>query len=322
MRQRVRTANIDGLSIAFSDNEGSGPPIVFVHGSGFSMDAFARQFESPLLRDHRLIALDLPGHGASDDAVNADAVYSLRGYAASWGRSSKGWASARHGRRLVDRRPRRHRADGDQRRHGRADDHRCPADRAGTVRHVRGFCTHWDLLLASKEHFTEKDDLRFLSLRLGADKDEPAFSLALHRADGRVRSRFVRSILRGEGVDESRAVRSSAVPIAIVNGVDEPFARLSYVAGLAYGNLWLSAAISSMAPATHPSGRNPPSTTPCSATSSTMRPTTMPWRKTCGFVSLDDRPAALLVDQFRFDPCRSSPSFGDGELMGDDASAA
>ena len=239
MRQRVRTVNIDGLSIAFRDNEGSGLPIVFVHGSGFSMDAFARQFDSPLLRGHRLVALDLPGHGASDNAVNTDDVYSLRGYAALlraflekrgiWRAMVVGWSMGAHiaielmassdvmaGLMITG----------------------APPIALGPFGMLRGFCTHWDLLLASKEHFTEKDEFRFLSLCLGADRDEPAFSRALHRADGRVRSRFVRSILRGEGIDESRAVRSSAVPIAVVNGVDEPFARLSYVAGLSYGNLW------------------------------------------------------------------------------------
>jgi pimeloyl-ACP methyl ester carboxylesterase len=239
MPSRVRTLNARGLSIAFRDSEGAGFPVVFLHGSGSSMDAFARQLDSELLRGNRLIAIDLPGHGASDDAANADDAYSLRGLAAVVREALEalgirrativGWSLGGHiamellattkvaaGLVITG----------------------APPITMGPFGLLRGFNTHWDVLLTSKEHFTERDETRFLSLCFGAGDSEPAFRRALHRADGRVRPRFVRSILRGEGADEFRAVETSAVPVAVVNGADEPFARLSYVAGLSYGNLW------------------------------------------------------------------------------------
>jgi pimeloyl-ACP methyl ester carboxylesterase len=239
MHHSVRTVNIGGLSIAFRDSEGPGPAVAFLHGTGFSMDAFGRQFDSGMLRDYRLVALDLPGHGASADVAKSDEVYSLKGYAAvtrafleSIGIRRAmivGWSLGGHiamellatsdiaaGLMITG----------------------APPIALGPFGLLRGFCTSWDLLLASKERFTERDEQRFLALCLGADSGEPAFARALHRADGRVRSAFVRSILRGDGADEAWAVKSSVVPIAVVNGVDEPFARLSYVAGLSYGNLW------------------------------------------------------------------------------------
>ncbi len=239
MHQGDRMVNVQGLSIAFRDSEGAGHPVVFLHGAGSSTDAFARQFDSELLEDYRLIAVDLPGHGASADAVNVDAVYSLRGLAAvtrefleSLGierATFVGWSLGGHiamellatselvaGLMITG----------------------APPIAPGPLGLLRGFCRNWDMLLASKEHFSERDEARFLTLCFGADNNEPAFSQALRRADGRVRSRFVRSILRGEGADEARAVAASAVPIAVVNGADEPFARLSYVSGLAYSHLW------------------------------------------------------------------------------------
>ena len=239
MPQRARTVNAAGLSVAFRDSGTAGPPIVFLHGSGFSMDAFARQFSSDILRGHRLIAIDLPGHGASDDAKDAEDVYSLRGFATITRTvleqigvrraTLAGWSLGAHvamellatsevaaGIAITG----------------------APPIALGPLGLLRGFNKHWDVLLTSKEHFTDKDAARFLSLCLGVDRDEPAFVRALHRADGRVRSNFVRSILRGEGADEARAVAASDVPIAVINGADEPFARLNYVAAVSYGNLW------------------------------------------------------------------------------------
>lgn len=234
-----RTLNVAGLSVAFRDSEGPGPVIVFLHGSGFSLDAFARQFDSEMLSGNRLVAIDLPGHGASDDAVNPDQTYTLRGLAAvtrglleelGIARATfVGWSLGAHvamellatseivtGLMITG----------------------APPIPLGPFGLLRGFQTNWDVLLTSKERFTERDVSRFLSLCLGADKDEPAFTRAVRRADGRVRPRFVRSILRGEGADEARAVATGKAPVAVVNGADEPFARLSYVAGISYGNLW------------------------------------------------------------------------------------
>lgn len=43
-----------------------GPPIVFLHGFAQSRHAWRALLDGPLARDHRLIALDLRGHGDSD----------------------------------------------------------------------------------------------------------------------------------------------------------------------------------------------------------------------------------------------------------------
>ncbi|MEU8265149.1 alpha/beta fold hydrolase [Micromonospora sp. NPDC048999] len=43
---------------------GDGPPVVLLHGIGRTLDDFAAQHEL-LARDHRVISVDLPGHGGS-----------------------------------------------------------------------------------------------------------------------------------------------------------------------------------------------------------------------------------------------------------------
>jgi pimeloyl-ACP methyl ester carboxylesterase len=56
-----RFLELDGLRVHYRDR-GQGPPIVLLHGANaslFTWEGWARE----LARDHRVIALDLPGHG-------------------------------------------------------------------------------------------------------------------------------------------------------------------------------------------------------------------------------------------------------------------
>ena len=51
--------------IGYRDSGGSGMPILFIHGVCGSKEVFEHQFSGPLTGMFRLIAFDLPGHGAS-----------------------------------------------------------------------------------------------------------------------------------------------------------------------------------------------------------------------------------------------------------------
>ena len=53
---------------------------MLIHGNSSSSRAFSRQLGGPLGKRFRLVAFDLPGHGASDDAKDPSA-YSLPGHA-------------------------------------------------------------------------------------------------------------------------------------------------------------------------------------------------------------------------------------------------
>jgi pimeloyl-ACP methyl ester carboxylesterase len=48
-----------------------GPAILFIHGFSQSSLAWSRQLDSELARDHRLVAMDLRGHGRSDKPRDA-----------------------------------------------------------------------------------------------------------------------------------------------------------------------------------------------------------------------------------------------------------
>jgi pimeloyl-ACP methyl ester carboxylesterase len=71
----------DHARIAVSDTRGDGAPVLLVHGNSACKEIFERQFDSPLARRFRLIAFDLPGHGASSDARDPERTYCMPGYA-------------------------------------------------------------------------------------------------------------------------------------------------------------------------------------------------------------------------------------------------
>ena len=72
-----------GQRIAVHDNGGAGPALVLVHGNSSSSRVWRHCFEGALGRRHRLVAIDLPGHGQSADAAPAlrAQTYCLPGYA-------------------------------------------------------------------------------------------------------------------------------------------------------------------------------------------------------------------------------------------------
>ena len=57
-------AQINGLTLAYTD-EGTGTPVVFVHGFPLNRSMWAPQVQA-LSRQHRVITVDLRGHGESD----------------------------------------------------------------------------------------------------------------------------------------------------------------------------------------------------------------------------------------------------------------
>ncbi|MBI5275193.1 MAG: alpha/beta hydrolase [Burkholderiales bacterium] len=63
----------NGVRIRYSD-QGSGDPIVLIHGGGGSLEVWLDSGVLPnLVRDHRVIALDVRGHGKSDRPHEAKA---------------------------------------------------------------------------------------------------------------------------------------------------------------------------------------------------------------------------------------------------------
>jgi pimeloyl-ACP methyl ester carboxylesterase len=234
----ARTIRTAVGNISLLETGGTGLPLVMIHGAGASKEVFIRQLESPLGEQHRIIALDLPGHGDSDDAQHPASAYTLRGFAATIAEvmaaldvsraAVYGWSLGGHiAIELLASNP----AVAGLMLTG------APPVAAGPLGMLRGFHTHWDLLLASKEHFSARDAERFHHLCFG-EEGSPTFLRAIERADGRARPIVFRSMMRGECADQKRAVESATVPIAMINGAHDPIVRLGYLSSLHYRTLW------------------------------------------------------------------------------------
>ena len=78
----MKTVRIDAPNgaIAVHESAGEGPPVVLIHGNSSSSHVFSRQLDGRLGERFRLVAVDLPGHGESDDAKDPS-TYSLPGHA-------------------------------------------------------------------------------------------------------------------------------------------------------------------------------------------------------------------------------------------------
>jgi pimeloyl-ACP methyl ester carboxylesterase len=75
MEQAMKTHRIAGgagvqLHVVEAGNP-DGRPILFLHGFSQSWLAWSRQLDSELARDHRLVAMDLRGHGLSEKPRDA-----------------------------------------------------------------------------------------------------------------------------------------------------------------------------------------------------------------------------------------------------------
>jgi len=63
--------------ISYYQSKGKSQPIVFVHGNSLSARTWENQFNSELGDKYHLVALDLPGHGLSDQAKDPPVMYSV-----------------------------------------------------------------------------------------------------------------------------------------------------------------------------------------------------------------------------------------------------
>jgi 3-oxoadipate enol-lactonase len=74
---------IDEVKIAYIEkNADAAQTIFFIHGNSVSKSSWRKQLESDALKNYRLIAFDLPGHGESGKAENYNETYTLKGFAA------------------------------------------------------------------------------------------------------------------------------------------------------------------------------------------------------------------------------------------------
>ncbi|MGO9674855.1 MAG: alpha/beta fold hydrolase [Methylocella sp.] len=228
--------------IAAHESAGQGPAAVLIHGNSSSSRAFSKQLDGPLGERFRLVAIDLPGHGASDDARDP-ALYSLRNHARSLRGAIDAFGLA--DARLV----------------GWSMGGHLALELAPDLPRARGFfifgtpplalppamelafLPHPAMGAGSAETIDRRQAAAYVaSFFAPGFSDVPAFFVedAL-RADGRARAGVNASVRSGGYRDEAVVVRELAAPLAVLHGARDQLVNGAYFATLTMPTLWRGA---------------------------------------------------------------------------------
>ncbi len=228
--------------IAAHELSGQGPAAVLIHGNSSSSRAFSKQLDGALGERFRLVAIDLPGHGASDDKKDP-ALYSLR----NQGRSLRaaidavglanahfvGWSMGGHFALEL--------APG------------LPEARGFFIFGAPPFALPPAMELAFLPHpamrvaFAETIDrdqaaAYVASFFAPGFADIPAFFVEdVLRTDGRARAGIRAGIGSGGYHDETVIVRDLEAPLAVLHGVEDQLVNGAYFATLTMPTLWRGA---------------------------------------------------------------------------------
>ncbi len=230
-------------SIAYIDSQGGAPgslPALVIHGNSSCKEVFAAQIGGELGRRHRLIAVDLPGHGASDNAAMPARDYTLGGYAAALAAAMGGLGIGRHavlgwslgGHVALELL-------------GREDNtiaamiFGTPPVGPGAEGFGEGFLPSPHMGLTGKAELSEEEILAYAAATCGGVPPlDPMLVAAVRRTDGQARAIMVADALAGGCLNERELVETCPKLLAVVTGVDEPFVANAYLAVPAYRNLW------------------------------------------------------------------------------------
>ncbi len=228
-------------SVAVTDTEGAGMPVLLIHGNSTCKEVFRHQVDR-FGTDYRILAIDLPGHGDSSDALDPYRTYSMPGYASCIVETLEqlevqrpvvfGWSLGGHiGLELLPLVP-------------LAGLVLCgtPPVGKGADKVSLGFRPHKHMTTAGKADLTpaEIDDYAHSTCGDRAPF-EPFLQRAVARTHGLARELMCKALISPEATDQRQIAESSPVPLAIINGADDAFIDVEYITTLSYRALWTGA---------------------------------------------------------------------------------
>lgn len=224
-------------TLSVRESVGTGMPVMMIHGNSSMSEVFRNQFDGSIGKRYRLIAADLPGHGASADAIDPDRSYSMPGYADAMTEVLNrlgvqkavvfGWSLGGHiGLEMIGRYP------------GLLGLMITGTPPVAAEDLGKGFRPSPHMGLAGKRDFTPEDVEAYARSTCGEPYDELLLN-AVARTDGRARELMLAKFSQGVGRNQAEIVADpSTPPIAVLNGIDEPFVNVEFVDTIPIANLW------------------------------------------------------------------------------------
>jgi pimeloyl-ACP methyl ester carboxylesterase len=235
----IVTRGVAGGELVTIHKHGLGVPVIFLHGNSSCKEVFRDLWTFLLSRGIELVACDLPGHGASKNAADPQARYTLPGYAEAvtqlldWG----GWQCAI----LVGWSLGGHIAMETMISDSRVT--ACmviasPPGKPGISAIEACFNDDSVTRLAFQESFSAADASRYAQAMLGTPSPDPFFVEMALRTDGRARKRLIESVAEGLGHDQRRACSQPSRPTCVLVGETDPFLRQAYLRSLDARTMW------------------------------------------------------------------------------------
>ncbi len=236
MTTKQTTIDTSHGKIAVRQSSGTGTPVLLIHGNSSSGAVFRNQLDGPIGDRYRLIAPDLPGHGDSADATDPDRTYNMVGYADAMTEVLQvlgvekavvfGWSLGGHiGLEMIDRFP------------GLLGLMITGTPPVSAAQLGEGFKPSPHMGLAGQEVFSAEDVENYARSTAG-EPFEPFMIGTVARTDGRARRMMFEKLAMGVGRDQNALVAGKTPPIAVLNGLDEPFVNTDFVERVVFSNLW------------------------------------------------------------------------------------
>ncbi len=224
--------------VAYYETSGQGPTLFLIHGNSASKEYLIKQLDG-LGQKYKMIAIDLPGHGESHNALKPSENYTLTGYAHTCAEIIQklklepviivGWSLGGHiAFEMMHENPELLKGVLIA----------CAPPFTPSEQGIKAaYLPTYSTPLAMKiEPFT-REDVKAYVTQGGIDLDRfPVLIEASMRTDGLARYEMVSAVMRGEGVDERWVVETSPIPLGIILGAQEHAVNNAYIRSLNYAN--------------------------------------------------------------------------------------